>query len=342
MPKTRLLVFISITLLLLLSACQAAEGWVEFTPQLTANMAAVVPDQEVIPTQLDEHQPEVVPQKPVLSEETVLDDTGLNCDEPFCLMDWPGWLSRPFSEDYTKTIDRTYPYASTGDGTLDLHTGVEFPNKYGTPVLAAHDGDVVFAGSDDMTKLGPFVGFYGNVIVLRHPNLLSDKQDFYTLYAHLSEIHVAVGDDVASGEVIGEVGATGAADGPHLHFEVRVDVNDYANTVNPVLWFAPLADLDSDDTAMLAGLILDRDGTPFPQFSLTLEKLTDEGTVDGHYYPETYYPTRVNDHPLLGENFVVPDIPAGDYRLAFISGRIYEFFFTLEPGSLGFIKVQLD
>jgi murein DD-endopeptidase MepM/ murein hydrolase activator NlpD len=342
MHKTRLLVCFTFGLLFLLSACQAAEGWVEITPHPTATMAVVVPDHEVLPTKPVKNQPEVTPQKPILSEETEQDDPELDCDEPFCLIEWPGWLERPFSEGDIRTIDRTYPYASTGDGTLDLHHGVEFPNKYGTPVLAAHAGEVVFAGTDNMTKLGPFGGFYGNVIVLRHPNLLSEDRDVFTLYAHLSEIGVAVGDDVESGEAIGKVGATGAADGPHLHFEVRVDVNDYAHTVNPVLWFAPLDDLESDDSAMLAGLILDRGGTPVPHFSLTLEKLTDEGPVERHYYPETYYPTRVNEHPLLGENFVVPDIPAGNYRLAFISGRMYEFFFELKPGSLGFIKVQLD
>lgn len=329
-----------------LSACVQDEVVIDAPAQQPTPTTVVTPEVRVEETVVDEPQmvitPEVVVPKPILADEIPPEPEAFNCDETFCQQIWPGWLERPIGEGFIRTIDRSYPYASRGDGTLDPHHGVEFPNGHGTPVLAAQSGQVVFAGMDNMKVVGPFWGFYGNVVILQHPGLLSDQEDVYTLYAHLSQINVEVGHQVALGEVIGEVGATGAADGSHLHFEVRVNENDYAHTVNPVLWFAPIDDPDLQDTAMLAGVILDRGGTPEPQFPLTLEKIDEEGSIEKHYYPKTYYPVGVNGHPYLGENFVIPDLPAGDYRLAFISGRMYEFYFTLEPGSLGFIKVQLD
>ena len=56
---------------------------------------------------------------------------------------------------------------------------------------------------------------YGNLIILDHGN------DYYTLYAHVAEIHVKEGDDVRQGQRIGSVGDTGSLDGPRLYFEVR-------------------------------------------------------------------------------------------------------------------------
>jgi hypothetical protein len=50
----------------------------------------------------------------------------------------------------------------------------------------------------------------------------------------------------------------------------------------------------------------------------------------------------MNQHPLLNENFVFPDIPGGEYRLVFIYGTVVEYKIILEPGSLGFIEIILD
>jgi murein DD-endopeptidase MepM/ murein hydrolase activator NlpD len=346
MHKLFLMILMGWVILLGLSGCLQTEDDFVVPPQQPTSTIPARPEARVEETVVEEPPqvitPEIVVPKPVLADEIPSESKVFECDELFCQQNWPGWLQRPIGEGFVRTIDRSYPYASTGDGTLDLHHGVEFPNGHGTPVLAAQSGQVVFAGMDNMEVVGPFGGFYGNVIILRHAGLLSDKEDVYTLYAHLSQVNVEVGDQVPLGEVIGEVGATGAADGSHLHFEVRVSENDYAHTVNPVLWFPPIDDPDLPGTAVLAGVILDRGGTPVPQFPLTLEKIGEEGSVEKHYYPKTYYPAGVNGHPYLGENFVIPDIPAGDYRLAFISGRLYEFYFTLEPGSLGFLSIQLD
>lgn len=89
------------------------------------------------------------------------------------------------------------------------HAGVDFGAPTGTPVRTVGDGVVEFAG----VQRG-----YGNVIYVKHPN----GKDT-TLYGHLSRINVQVGERVTQGEKIGEVGATGIATGPHLHFEFRVN-----------------------------------------------------------------------------------------------------------------------
>ncbi|MDP1968872.1 MAG: M23 family metallopeptidase [Burkholderiaceae bacterium] len=88
------------------------------------------------------------------------------------------------------------------------HLGVDYAAPTGTAVRAVGDGVVEFAGVQN--------GF-GNVVFLKHRNNTT------TVYAHLSRIGVRVGQNVAQGQNIGAVGATGWATGPHLHFEFRVN-----------------------------------------------------------------------------------------------------------------------
>lgn len=89
------------------------------------------------------------------------------------------------------------------------HNGIDYGAPTGTPVRTVGDGVVEFAG----VQSG-----YGNVIYIQHRN----KQDT-TVYGHLSRIDVKAGQTVTQGDKIGEVGATGVATGPHLHFEFRVN-----------------------------------------------------------------------------------------------------------------------
>jgi murein DD-endopeptidase MepM/ murein hydrolase activator NlpD len=101
------------------------------------------------------------------------------------------------------------------------HYGVDYAAPYGTPVSAACDGTVVFAG---------WRGGYGRLIEVHHPN------GYTTFYGHLSRIArgVSVGKRIAQGDVIGYVGATGLATGPHLHYEMRL----HGRPLNPLT--APL------------------------------------------------------------------------------------------------------
>jgi Peptidase family M23 len=87
------------------------------------------------------------------------------------------------------------------------HSGVDFPAPTGTPVHAAQNGHVVLAEE---------LYFSGNTVVVDH------GLGLYTLYGHFSEIDVKAGDEVAKGDVLGKVGATGRVTGPHLHWGLEV------------------------------------------------------------------------------------------------------------------------
>lgn len=97
----------------------------------------------------------------------------------------------------------------------ELHPGIDIGVPYGTPIQAAGNGTVVFAG---------YASGYGNYTLIDHGGSLA------TGYGHQSEIDVTVGETVTAGQVIGKVGCTGLCTGPHLHFEVRVN----GTPVNPL------------------------------------------------------------------------------------------------------------
>jgi murein DD-endopeptidase MepM/ murein hydrolase activator NlpD len=93
--------------------------------------------------------------------------------------------------------------------TLRAHQGVDYAAPTGTPVRAAGDGKVLFRGVQ---------GGYGNVLILQHGGNIT------TLYGHLSRFaNARVGSRVRQGDIIGYVGMTGLATGPHLHYEYRVN-----------------------------------------------------------------------------------------------------------------------
>ena len=92
--------------------------------------------------------------------------------------------------------------------TWRAHNGTDFAAPTGTPARTVGDGKVEFAGVQNG---------YGNVVFIKHRN------NFETVYAHLSKINVQEGQTVSQGQTIGLVGSTGWATGPHLHFEVRLN-----------------------------------------------------------------------------------------------------------------------
>jgi len=125
----------------------------------------------------------------------------------FC---WPAPNSRYISSDYGW---RTHPIFKT----RRFHDGIDIAAAMGTDVLAADNGEVIFAGS---------YGGYGNTIIVSHGGGIS------TQYSHLSKILVGVGKKVLKGDKIGLVGSTGWSTGPHLHFTVIKD----GQVVSPWNW----------------------------------------------------------------------------------------------------------
>lgn len=94
-------------------------------------------------------------------------------------------------------------------GRMRMHKGVDYAAGTGTPIMAAGDARVQFVGKQNG---------YGNVVILDH------GRGYTTLYGHMSRFgKIRAGQRVAQGTVIGYVGSTGLATGPHLHYEFRVN-----------------------------------------------------------------------------------------------------------------------
>jgi murein DD-endopeptidase MepM/ murein hydrolase activator NlpD len=105
------------------------------------------------------------------------------------------------------------------------HTGLDFRAGYGTPIKAVADGVVLFAGNSG--------DWAGNHVAVRHAGGVT------TMSSHMSSMAVSAGQPVKAGQVIGYVGQTGRAFGPHLHFELYptgVRYGDVYRAVNPVPW----------------------------------------------------------------------------------------------------------
>ena len=103
-------------------------------------------------------------------------------------------------------------------GQVRFHQGTDLAAPEGTPVVAAFSGRVEIAGS---------LGGYGLIVVISH----GDTHE--TRYAHLSEVLVKVGQEVKQGNVIGLVGSTGLATGPHLHFELWRKMQEGLVAIDP-------------------------------------------------------------------------------------------------------------
>jgi murein DD-endopeptidase MepM/ murein hydrolase activator NlpD len=270
---------------------------------------------------------------------TYFESQGCAGSEPVCILDGHFLLQRPIGPVFNISADHSYRYGSTQGGKREPHHGVEFPNAQGTPVLAVADGVVVFAGDDKQVSLAWVPAYYGNVIVIEH-HFPGSSQAVYSLYAHLYQLNVSVGQRVRVGEQIGQVGATGTAIGSHLHFEVRSAFNDYRSTRNPELWLAPLA-----GTGVLAGRIATEQGQPI------LGMLNVQRIEAGVLNPlpvtaiETYVTNEtqpVNADDAWQENFAAGEIPAGDYRLSMhYHGTIHEQVVKIEPGKLTFVRFVL-
>ncbi|WP_312640554.1 peptidoglycan DD-metalloendopeptidase family protein [Hydrogenoanaerobacterium sp.] len=114
-------------------------------------------------------------------------------------------------------------------GGSDYHTGIDIAGRnssgsaiFQQPIRAANAGKVIYASNSYTPGRG-----YGRYVIIDHGGGMS------TLYGHQNSVYVSVGDYVAQGETIGEVGTTGWSTGPHLHFEIRKN----GTAVNPANYF---------------------------------------------------------------------------------------------------------
>jgi len=123
---------------------------------------------------------------------------------------WPtqGWVSSPFGY-------RIDPFT----GRRTFHRGIDIATNFGNPVAAAADGSVTEAAFDK---------FFGRTVIISHGG------GVITQYCHMERYIVKPGQKVHRGDILGYVGKTGKALGPHLHYEVRIN-NTAVNPYNYIL-----------------------------------------------------------------------------------------------------------
>ncbi len=246
------------------------------------------------------------------------------------------WLRRPVAEGGIVWTNKTYPYGSTRGGTLRAHHGVEFDVDRGTEIISTASGEVVFAGADSEVMVGPQLNFYGNVVVIELDSRYKGEA-VYTLYAHLSEVLVEVGQHVDSQELIALSGASGVADGPHMHFEVRVGANEYNRSHNPLLWLYPFPDYGT-----VAGRVVWSGGTVAREAAVTMRRVDGES----RYFSTATYADigrGINPDPILDETFVFDDVPAGYYEVTVETavGKFKEEFWVF-PYQTAFVEMVIE
>ncbi len=189
-----------------------------------------------------------------------------------------------------------------------VHTGVDIDAPFGTPILAAGPGTVIWSDWGLFSGVaGDHTDSYGQAVVIRMGFGFDNKQ-LYTVYAHMSKLIAVVGQHVETGDVIGLVGATGHVTGPHVHFEVRLGQNSFFYTYNPELWMVP-----PEGWGVLVGRLADTSDNTLQQ----LEVYVTDTTTNVTRMVKTYGPGPVNHDPYYDENMVLSDLPAGLYKVTF-------------------------
>lgn len=130
------------------------------------------------------------------------------------------WTRIARSVRLTWPLQRVEVTSRFGERDGDPHEGIDLRASTGTPVLAAHDGVVLYSGSG--------IGGYGRLVVIKN------GQGISTVYGHNSRLLVRKGQRVRRGQRIALSGSTGRSSGPHVHFEVRLGVR----AVDPLLLIA--------------------------------------------------------------------------------------------------------
>lgn len=245
------------------------------------------------------------------------------------------WLACPIPPEANDWASTYYPYGSTAGGEYLIHHGVDFVNPEGTPVWAAGAGTVLYAGDDRKRMFGPQPNFYGQLVILRMDREYHG-QPLFTLYGHLSAIVVQEGQRVKAGQKLGEVGATGIALGPHLHFEVRVtDAEGYNATRNPALWLRL-----HTGQGIIAGQVLNEAGHPLSEVPLALYPANDLEHSQREGW--TYASRGVNPDEEWLENLVLGDVPAGEWAVvAYLSGQSLRQRVKVHAGEISWVCLQV-
>jgi len=241
------------------------------------------------------------------------------------------YFGRPIPSGEVNWPNPTYRYGSTFFGQETIHTGVDLDAKRGTPVLAAGPGEVVWTGYGLYRGVEDENDPYGLAVAIRH-SFGYEGRTLYSVYAHMASIKAWVGQHVETGEVLGTVGDTGHASGPHLHFEVRLGDNRYFDTRNPELWMVP-----PEGWGLLAGQIMGTTGQLLPEQPVQITSL-DNGQ---RWELWTYAKATIHPDDVYRENFVISDLPMGAYQVSVIfAGRAYVTQLYLMPGRTNLVQFK--
>ncbi len=224
-----------------------------------------------------------------------------------------------------------YRYGGTFFGPDIVHTGIDIVAPRGTPVLSAEAGRVVWAGT------GLYFGVYnpddpyGLAIVIEH-EFGYKNNPLFTVYAHMDEIIINLGDTVKAHQAIGIVGITGFTTGPHLHFEIRVGDNNFFQTKNPELWIAP-----PQGWGIAAARLMNQAYAPIEKLDVKLTSLSTKKV----YRARTYTMRGVNSDDYYQENFVLSDLAAGFYQVSFdYKEQNYVHLIEIKPGVVTYFSFQ--
>jgi murein DD-endopeptidase MepM/ murein hydrolase activator NlpD len=249
------------------------------------------------------------------------------------------WLGVAFPPGYNQFYSPSYQFGSTAGGRYRPHHGVDISNPLGTPVISMAGGEVIHAGPDNPTLLGPYNNFYGNSVVVRLDRTLTTpegEKEVFLLYGQLNEVFAERGQRINPGDSVGTVGMTGIAIGPHLHVEIRVGQNSYMTAVNPVLWMQP-----PSGTGAVAIRLVNAQGQSWSGARVSLLRYEGEGarwvrTVETYRSEE---PLRGN--PLWGENGAESNLTAGAYYIAAeVNGEKVGLNIVIEDGKTTFVELR--
>ena len=238
------------------------------------------------------------------------------------------YFSRPIGADEVNWPLAIYRYGGIFFENV-VHSGIDIPAPLGTPVLAAGDGEVIWAGWGLFFLKEEFSDPYGLAIAIKH-TFGYQGNTLYTIYGHMQEIYAIRGQKVKQGDKIGLVGETGKVTGPHLHFEVRVGENDYYKSRNPELWLAP-----PQGWGVLAARVLNTDGDPIEQQVVNIRSVD----TNQYWFVITYGGPSVNKDTYYQENAVIGDLPAGKYVVWIkYEETVYDKLIEVRPGLVTYFR----
>ncbi len=241
------------------------------------------------------------------------------------------FFARPIAADEINWPLANYRFGYFFPDTDIIHTGVDIPARRGTPVIAAAPGTVVWAG------YGLYYGTYneddpyGLAVAIEHDFGYQDKK-LLTVYGHMDRIDVEKGQRVETGTQLGIVGLTGFTTGPHLHFEVRVEMNSYFRTRNPELWLSP-----PQGWGVLVGQVKTFDNLYIHLKEVYIRNLD----TNQSWMVLTYASNSINRDAYYQENLVLSDLPAGKYSISFtLDGTNYRNEIEIYPGAVSYFTFR--